>query len=60
MPASFIISLIVNAGLIVLVLSLVYPKAIQSYSKKKKLAETQEKLRIKQIVIEYLKELQND
>lgn len=54
------ISVIINIGLIILCLSLVYPKAIQVYRKSKKRRETQEYTRIKQIVNEYLNELKND
>lgn len=55
-----IISLIVNFGLIILVLSLVYPKLIRRYRNKKKQRETKEEQRIKRIVIEFLEELKND
>lgn len=52
------ISLYVNVALIGLALSLVYPKLIDSYKKKKKLRETQKNNKIKKIVRDYLKELQ--
>ena len=55
-----IISLIVNFGLIILVLSLVYPKFIRRYRNKKKQRETKEEQRIKRIVIEFLEQLKND
>ena len=55
-----IISLIVNFGLIILVLSLVYPKLIRRYRNKKKQRETKEEQRIKRIVIEFLEQLKND
>lgn len=55
-----IISLIVNFGLIILVLSLVYPKLIRRYRNKKKQRETKEEQRIKRIVIQFLEELKND
>ena len=55
-----IISLIVNLGLISLVLSLVYPRLIARYKRKKKMGEIQEYQRIKRIVNEYLDSLRND
>ena len=55
-----IISLIINFGLIILVLSLVYPKLIRRYRNKKKQRETKEEQRIKRIVIQFLEELKND
>ena len=59
-----IISFIINFGLIILVLSLVYPKAIQRYNSRKRLKEThriasQEHF-IRRVVLAYLKELEND
>lgn len=55
-----IISLIVNFGLIILVLSLVYPKLIQRYKQRKNYRETKEYLRIKRLVNKYLDELRTD
>lgn len=55
-----IISLIVNFGLIILVLSLVYPKLIQRYKQRKNKRETREYLRIKRLVNKYLDELRTD
>ena len=52
------ISFIINVALISLVLSMVYPKLIDSYSKRKKRRETQKVSQIRKIVREYLKELQ--
>lgn len=53
-----IISLIVNFGLLILVLSLVFPKVNKRYRERKKLRETQEVKRIQKIVIDYLQQLQ--
>lgn len=55
-----VISLIINLGFIILCLSLVYPKAIQLYRKRKKLKETQRIKEIQRIVMGYLKEISND
>lgn len=59
-----IISIIVNIGLIILCLSLVYPKAIQLYRNRQKLRESNaNKVReqyIRKVVREYLEELKND
>jgi len=60
MQAFQIISYILNIGLITLVLSLVYPKAIQRYRNAKKLRETRKVKEIQKIVNDYLKSLQND
>lgn len=64
MQTSFIISLIVNFGLIILSLSMFYPKAIQSYKKRKRLREIQANKGIQELVKkytrEYLEELKND
>ena len=57
---TLVISLIVNVGLIILVLSSFYPRLIQRYRNKKKLQETQRIKEIEGIVRQYLKELQND
>ena len=57
---TLVISLIVNVGLIILVLSSFYPRLIQRYRNKKKLQETQRIKEIQGIVRQYLKELQND
>lgn len=58
---AFSISLIVNIILGISIVSLVFgPKVISLYKKKKKVRETRFKTYIKQIVIEYLKELKND
>jgi len=60
MPA-FSLSIIVNIILSICIVSLVFgPKVISLYRKKKKVRETRFKTYIKQIVIEYLKELKND
>ena len=59
-----ILSLVSNVVLGIMVLSLVYPKAIQSYKNKKKQREIQENKGreefIKKVVREYLEELKND
>jgi hypothetical protein len=55
-----IISLIVNLGLISLVLSLVYPRLIARYKRKKKMGEIQEYKRIERLVNKYLDSLRND
>ena len=52
------ISFIINVALISLLLSMVYPKAIERYRKRRKRRETQRNAKIKKIVREYLKELQ--
>ena len=52
------ISFIINVALISLVLSMVYPKLIDRYSKRKKRRETQKVSQIRKIVRDYLKELQ--
>jgi len=54
----FEISIWVNVALVSLVLSLVYPKAIAWYRKRKKRRETRKVSRIRKIVRDYLKELQ--
>lgn len=59
-----IVSFFLNLVLIILCLSLVYPKAIQVYREKKKLRENQRDNEIKEfiqrVVREYLEELKND
>jgi type II secretory pathway pseudopilin PulG len=55
-----IISLIVNLGLISLVLSLVYPRLIARYKRKKKQGEIQEYKRIERLVNKYLDSLRTD
>lgn len=55
-----IISLIVNLGLITLVLSLVWPRLIARYKRKKKQGEIQEYQRIKRLVNKYLDEIRTD
>ena len=52
------ISFIVNFALIALLLSMVYPKLIDRYKKRRKRRETRKVSQIKKIVREYLKELQ--
>ena len=52
------ISFIINVALISLLFSIVYPKAIERYKKRKKDIETQKVSKIKKIVRDYLKELQ--
>mgnify|MGYP003635606042 FL=1 len=52
------ISFIINVALISLLLSIVYPKAIERYKKRKKDIETRKVSKIKRIVRDYLKELQ--
>lgn len=52
------ISFIVNFALISLLLSMVYPKVIDRYKKRRKSRETQKVAKIKKIVRDYLKELQ--
>jgi|TARA_R100000951_G_scaffold54585_1_gene45875 predicted membrane protein len=52
------ISFIVNFALIGLLLSMVYPKLIERYKKRRKRRETQKVSQIKRIVRDYLKELQ--
>ncbi len=54
----FEISFITNIALILICLSMVYPKAIERYRKRKKRRETQKVSQIRKIVREYLKELQ--
>lgn len=51
------VSLWVNVALIALMLSLVYPKAIAWYKKKKRNRQTQKNAKIKKIVRDYLDEL---
>ena len=51
------VSLWVNVALIALMLSLVYPKVIAWYSKKKRTRQTQRNAKIKKIVRDYLDEL---
>ncbi len=55
----FEISLLVNVALISLVLSMVYPKAIAWYKKRKKRRETQKNALIRKAVRDYLNELKN-
>lgn len=57
---TLIISLIVNIGLIILVLSSFYPRLIERYRNKKKLRENKRVKEIQGIVRQYLKELQDD
>ena len=52
------ISLWVNVALIALILSIVYPKLIHWYKRKKRLRQTQKNNKIRKIVRDYLKELQ--
>lgn len=54
------ISLIVNFGLIILVLSSFYPRLIDWYRNRKKLRENKRVKEIQGIVRQYLKELQDD
>ena len=55
-----VISVIVNFGLIILVLSLVYPRLIARYRRKKRMGEIQEYQRIKRLVNKYLDEIRTD
>ena len=55
-----IISFVLNIGLIVLCLSLTYPKLIQRYNNGKKQRENHRVKEIQKIVNDYLKSLQND
>ena len=55
-----IISVIVNIGLVFLVLSLVYPRLIARYKRKKKQGEIQEYKRIERLVNKYLDTIRND
>jgi len=59
-----LLSFVLNVVLSILVLSLIYPKAIQVYSKRKKLRENQANKEreefIRKVVREYLEELKND
>lgn len=55
----FEISLWTNVALISLILSLVYPKAIAWYKKRKKRRETQKNALIRKAVRDYLNELKN-
>ena len=55
----FEISLLVNVALISLVLSMVYPKLIAWYKKRKKRRETQKNALIRKAVRDYLNELKN-
>ena len=57
---TLVISLIVNFGLIILVLSSFYPRLIERYRNRKKLRENKRVKEIQGIVRQYLKELQND
>ena len=57
---TLVISLIVNLGLIILVLSSFYPRLIERYRNKKKLQENKRVKEIQGIVRQYLKELQDD
>lgn len=57
---TLIISLIVNIGLIILVLSSFYPRLIERYRNRKKLRENKRVKEIQGIVRQYLKELQDD
>ena len=57
---TLVISLIVNVGLIILVLSSFYPRLIERYRNKKKLQENKRVKEIQGIVRQYLKELQDD
>ena len=55
-----IISVICNLGFIILVLSLVWPRLIARYTKKKRQAEIKEYNRVKRFVNEYLESLRTD
>lgn len=59
-----LLSFVLNVVLSILVLSLIYPKAIQVYKKHKKLRENQANKEreefIRKVVREYLEELKND
>ena len=59
-----LISLVINFGFIMLVLTLVYPRVIKLYRTKKKSREiqrkTKEKQYIRKVVNDYLEELRND
>jgi hypothetical protein len=55
-----IISVICNLGFIILVLSLVYPRLIARYKRKKKQGEIQEYKRIERLVNKYLDSLRTD
>ena len=61
---AFVISLVVNIILIILCLTLIYPKANKIYLQRKKLRQTQREQEIKEfihkVVIDYLQKLQND
>lgn len=58
---TFYLSLIVNVILMIALLSSMFKgKLISWYNSKKILRETQEKQRIRKIVLEYLNELKND
>ncbi len=57
---TLVISLIVNFGLIILVLSSFYPRLIERYKNRKKLRENKRVKEIQGIVRQYLKELQDD
>ena len=62
--SGFILSILANVFLIILVLTLVYPKVYKVYMNKKKQRElhlvTKRKEEIRKIVIEYLEELKNE
>lgn len=60
MSALFLVSLLINLGLITLTLSQVYPRAIRYYKERKKLQERRRKQEIYDIVNEYLNELRKD
>lgn len=53
------ISFILNLALFGLLLSMVYPKVITWYKKKKKKRETQRNAKIRKAVRDYLNELKN-
>ena len=53
------ISFILNLALFGLLLSMVYPKAIVWYKKRKKRRETQRNAKIRKAVRDYLNELKN-
>lgn len=58
--STLVISLIINFGLIILVLSVLYPRLIERYRNRKKLRENKRVKEIQGIVRQYLKELQDD
>lgn len=60
MPTLVVINILLSITVTALVSYIFVPKLITYYTEKKKLRETQQKQVIKEIVIEFLKELKDD